>query len=135
MTMVDRFNHIGLCVNDADKTFEWLQKTMGASLVFRKVDEKLHQITLMAVLPDGISRFELMQPLSEDSTPGAFIKKKGEGIHHVSLFTHDVEGSAAAFEAEGCKVISRDKGLIFLHPKTTGGVLYELSDGTYGKEE
>jgi len=134
--MVERFNHIGLCVNDADKTFEWMQKTMGASLVFRKVDNNLHQITLMAVLPDGISRFELMQPLSENSAPGIFLKKRsGEGIHHISLFTHDVEGSTAAFEAEDCKAISRQKGLVFLHPKTTGGVLYELSDGTYGKDD
>lgn len=132
--MIDRFNHIGVCVHSIDKTFAWMEKTMGATMLFRKEYPELHQVTAMVVLPDGMSRFELMEPIGNEGTVAAFLEKRGEGFHHISLFTRDVNDAVEEFEASGCRILSHQKGLAFLHPKTCGGILYEISDGTFGKE-
>ena len=62
-----------------------------------------------------------------------FLEKKGEGIHHIAF---DVENIAAEIERlknEGFVLINDvpkrgadNKLVVFLHPKSTNGVLIEL---------
>ena len=54
--MVERFNHIGVCVYSIDKTFAWMEKTMGAKMLSRVEYPARHQVSAIVVLPDGASR-------------------------------------------------------------------------------
>jgi methylmalonyl-CoA/ethylmalonyl-CoA epimerase len=62
-----------------------------------------------------------------------FIAKKGEGLHHVAFGVQDILGKVAELKSEGFEFISEipkkgadNKLIVFLHPKSTNGVLVEL---------
>ena len=133
--MVNGFYHIGLCVKSIDNTFKWMQATMAAKMLYCTEYPDRHQRSAMVVLPDGISKFELMEPMGETGVVADFIEKQGEGIHHVSLKVNNLECACSSFEAEGNRIISKGNGVAFVHPKGAGGVLYELSDGTFKRPE
>lgn len=132
-SMVTGFNHIGICVHSIDKTFAWMKNTMGAELISKTAYPDRNQVSAIVVLPDGLSKFELMEPIGNEGTVASFLSKKGEGIHHVSLKINDLEETCTCFMDSGNQIIGKTNGLAFIHPKTSGGVLYELSDGTFGK--
>jgi methylmalonyl-CoA epimerase len=80
---------------------------------------------------------ELVQPLDEDSALARFIRKQGEGVHHVSVTVPDLEAALARIEPEGRVVrtasyyLGPDGGPLteaFLHPKDAHGVLFHLAE-------
>lgn len=133
--MVKGFNHIGICVYSVDDTLKLMKKTMGAELISKTAYPDRHQVSAIVILPDGQSKFELMEPIGNEGTVAKFLEKRGQGIHHVSLLTDSVESACADFESAGCSIISKTQGLAFISPKTSGGVLYELADGTFKKSQ
>ena len=83
----------------------------------------------------GETRIELLEPLSEDSPVGRFLAKRGPGIHHLCLASDDVRGDDARLRESGFQVLrpepTRGAGgcwVQFVHPRSTGGVLIELSE-------
>ena len=126
--------HIGICVNNVDDTIELLRTTIGVSDVSYSEMPERGQKSAYLTVGEGNNRLELMEPLGDNGgTVASFLEKHGEGLHHISFRVENVEETAAAFEAKGCKIIGRAKGLAFVHPKTAFGVLYELTDENYGK--
>lgn len=81
---------------------------------------------------------ELVQPLDPDGAVARFIRKRGEGIHHLSVVVPDLEAALAEAEAEGGRVVRvrsyyrRPDGSplteAFLHPKDVHGVLLHLAE-------
>jgi methylmalonyl-CoA/ethylmalonyl-CoA epimerase len=77
---------------------------------------------------------ELLEGTSVDSPITKFIKKRGEGIHHISFGVKDIHNSLKKVKEEGIQLINEsppigaDGMLIaFLHPKSTNNVLIELT--------
>ena len=66
---------------------------------------------------------------------GKFIAKQGRGgIHHLCVEVEDIEATIAAYKAAGIQLIdetprigAHNKLVAFVHPKSTGGILLELS--------
>lgn len=133
--MVKSFNHIGICVNNIDETFKWMEKAFGAKMLYKHEYPDRHQVSAMVVLADEESKIELMEPLGEGGTVNDFLQKKGQGIHHISLKVDDLDKTCDTIEKAGGRIIGKVKGIAFIHPKTSSGVLYELSDGTFSKKE
>ena len=81
------------------------------------------------------ARIELLEPTSDDTPIGNFILKRGEGIQQICL---EVDGLVSLLEhlkSKGIVLIDDvpRKGtngalIAFVHPKSTGGVLVELSE-------
>ena len=64
---------------------------------------------------------------------GKFIAKKGEGLHHLAFEVDDIYAEMKRLAEEGYillnnepKIGADNKLVVFLHPKSTGGVLIEL---------
>ena len=62
-----------------------------------------------------------------------FIDKKGEGIHHLAFESDSINDELEHLNNEGIELIHQqpkdgadNKEIAFLHPKSTGGVLWEL---------
>ena len=62
-----------------------------------------------------------------------FIKKRGEGIHHIAFEVDDIYKEIERLKQLGFKTISEsistganNKLISFLHPKDTNGVLIEI---------
>ncbi len=84
---------------------------------------------------DHHAHIELLEPTSSESTIQKFIDAKGEGIHHLCFKVPDVKKKTQELTAKGYRFIYAEPRIgaggclvNFMHPKSTGGVLIELSE-------
>jgi methylmalonyl-CoA/ethylmalonyl-CoA epimerase len=116
--MIGKIDHVGIAVRSIDEA-KGLWEAMG--LHVEAIEEVPHEGVRVALIPCGESRIELLEPMSEDSPIAKFLEKRGPGIHHLCLGSDDVRAEPTR-GAGGCWVQ-------FVHPKSAGGVLLELSEG------
>lgn len=83
---------------------------------------------------DQHAHIELLEPLSDTGAIADFIAKKGEGIHHLAFLVDDVEKKQSEMQALGYRFVydqpqvgANNKLINFVHPKSAGGVLIEIS--------
>jgi methylmalonyl-CoA/ethylmalonyl-CoA epimerase len=127
MTKID---HLGIAVKSiaASRGF---YESLGLTVVHEEEVEQEQVRT--AMLPAGDSRIELLEPTSEDSPVGRFLKKRGEGLHHVAVHVDDISAALEDLKGKGMRLISEDIQMgagghlyFFVHPESTGGVLVEI---------
>jgi methylmalonyl-CoA/ethylmalonyl-CoA epimerase len=126
-------DHIAIAVKSipaAKKIYE----DMG--LVFDpKIEEVKDQKVFTAFAQiDKNAHIELLEPTSDESTIHKFIESKGEGIHHLCFKVPDVKAKTAELTSKGYRFIYPEPRIgaggclvNFIHPKSTGGVLIEIS--------
>ena len=78
---------------------------------------------------------ELLEANDPDSPIARFVAKRGPGVHHICFAVDDLDAMLARCRAAGVQLIDENprigaegKRIAFLHPRSTGGVLVELSD-------
>ena len=83
----------------------------------------------------GESLVELLEADDPSSPIARFVAKRGPGIHHICFSVDDLDGTLERCRAAGIQLIderprigAEGKRIAFLHPRSTGGVLVELSD-------
>jgi methylmalonyl-CoA/ethylmalonyl-CoA epimerase len=126
-------DHIAIAVKsipEAKKTYE------DIGLVFSpEVEEVKDQkvLTSFAYL-NTKSHLELLQPTSDESTIHKFIETKGEGIHHLCFSVPNVLEKMIELTSKGYRFIYPQPRIgaggclvNFIHPKSSRGVLIELS--------
>jgi methylmalonyl-CoA epimerase len=76
---------------------------------------------------------ELLQSTTPEGQVAKFIKKKGQGIHHIALEVDDIQAELDCLKDKGVKLINEKpylnahKELVaFIHPRSIFGVLIEL---------
>lgn len=81
------------------------------------------------------SRVELLEPTTPDSTVGRFLEKNGPGIHHICFRVKDIRAVMERLKQAGMRLIREEPTIgahnclvAWVHPKSTGGVLVELSE-------
>jgi len=123
-------HHIAIAVNDLEGALQFYQGALGLE-VSERTEVPLEGVEI-ACLPLGESEIELLRPLDPENSIGKFIEKRGEGIHHLCVLVEDIETAVAQLEAQGARMTgeirTRDNGTryVFVHPKSTHGVLMEL---------
>jgi methylmalonyl-CoA/ethylmalonyl-CoA epimerase len=136
--MFDRIDHLGIAVapEDLDEQIALYRDTLGFELVHR---ETVESQGVEAVLFDvGENHVELISPLGGVGTGNGvakFLAKNGPGLHHVAYQTQDIESAIKTLEERGVTMIDaeprvgiRNSRVAFLHPKSTGKVLTELTE-------
>lgn len=126
-----KIHHIGIAVENVEEA----AARYGALLGLRKgARYELPELGVTALfVPVGDSNLELLEPMGEDSTVARFLKKRGEGLHHVCFEVDDIEASLAELVRQGAKLIDEKPRpgagghlVAFVHPKSTHGALMEL---------
>lgn len=130
--MISRCAHIGVAVASIDEAKK-LWEALGLAVV--SVEDIPEEGVRVAIIPCGESAIELLEPLDASSPVAKFLEKRGPGIHHVCLASDDVSGDDARLRDAGFQVLrdapTRGAGgcrVQFVHPKSTGGILLELSE-------
>ena len=125
-------DHIGIAVANLDAALRFYHHTLG--LEAPVIEEVADQRVRTAIFGSGDGRVELLESTDPEGPIGKFIAKRGEGIHHVALRVPDVKAKLMELEAQGIQLIDREPRIgagghliAFLHPKSTGGVLLELT--------
>lgn len=87
----------------------------------------------------GGPHLELLEPLNDESPIAKALEKRGEGLHHLCLRVDDIEAVLARLAVAGIEPIGGGARpgaggctVAFLHPKSTGGILLELSQAPAG---
>ena len=131
--LIQKIDHIGIAVKSIQQSLEYYQDILGMNLEGLETVES--QGVTVAFLNAGNTKLELLEPLSEESPVAKFIEKRGEGIHHIALGVSDIQERINEIKEKGIKMINEEpkKGahgakVAFLHPKSTGSVLYELCE-------
>ncbi len=127
-------DHVAVAVTDLDAA-QAFYKSLG--LVFedkREIVASEGVITAFAPM-DTHAHLELLAPHGADGPIHQYLLKKGPGIHHLCFRVPDVEAKCKELAAGGVKLIydkprpGANNCLVnFIHPKSTGGVLIELSE-------
>jgi methylmalonyl-CoA/ethylmalonyl-CoA epimerase len=130
--MFVRIAHIGVAVKDMKKSSDLFRTLFGKSA--DHVEEVADQGVQTSHFQIGESAVELVAPSGPDSTIAKFIDKRGEGVHHLSFVVDDIEAELRRLKAVGFQLIDEKPRLgsdgylvAFLHPKSTNGVLVEIS--------
>ena len=134
MPRVEALDHIAIATKDLDEALRFWEAQLG--LKCEHVEELPDRGIRVAFLPVGNTRIELVSPLPGrelDSEVSKFLTERGGGIHHIALRTPDVDADTAELANNGARIAQQPKPgahncrVAFVHPKSTGGVLLELS--------
>lgn len=129
--MAMRFDHVGVAV----KSLEQMLAIYGKIGEFEvKKTEVAGQKARVALLKAGDASVEFLEPTSGDSTLAKFIRERGEGLHHIAFEVDDIEKSTEELKGRGFRFIYDKPAdgkfgsrVNFIHPRSTGGVLVELT--------
>jgi len=78
-------------------------------------------------LADG-SFIEVCSPTDATSAVGKALESRGEGIHSIVFKVDDVAQAAGEMKARGVALIGEGGRQVFVHPKSSHGVLVQLTD-------
>ena len=127
--------HIGIAINDLEKDAPFWSKVLGIEQT--KTEDVDDQGVITDIYDTGRGKIELLLSKYPDSPIGKFLKKRGPGIHHICLQVEDIEESIKVLKKHGIETIGDKSSIgaegfkvIFIHPKSTGGVLVELAEKT-----
>ena len=129
--MIKKIEHLGIAVKDLNKSNELFKKLLGEqSYKTEAVDSESVTTSFFKV---GDQKIELLEASEPNSTIARFIERRGEGMHHLAFHVESIDEEIERLEKEGFEFVSKiptkgadNKMVVFLHPKTTNGVLVEL---------
>ena len=128
---VEKIDHIGIAVKSIEESLPYYQDVLG--MEYFGSEEVVEQKVRVAFLKIGESKFELLEPTSDDSPVAKFIEKRGGGIHHVAVRVDSIEEALEKHREMGSRLIDNEPRtgahnmrIAFVHPKSTSGVLLEL---------
>lgn len=129
--MIRKLDHLGIAVASIAEARRFWE---ALGLEITHVEEVPQEGVRVAMIPLGELRIELLEPTRPDSPVGKFLAKRGPGLHHLCLESDDIAADDAALRAGGLELLraqptagAEGARVQFVHPKSAGGVLVELS--------
>jgi len=134
---MEKVDHIGIAVKSIEDSLPYYTETLGLKLIH--IEEVPSEKVRVAFIDSGNVKLELLQPIDESSAVYSFIEKRGEGIHHVAFGVTNIQERLNELKEKGVRLIQETPKIgaggaqvAFIHPKASGGVLYELCDKSGG---
>jgi methylmalonyl-CoA epimerase len=131
--MPRRIDHVAILVRDLEQAVAFYRDTLG--IVPDEIRDVPTEQVRIAFLPLGGpqgSQIELIEPTASNASLLKFLEKRGEGLHHICLEVDDIDESLQDLKDKGASVLDQQPRVaaegraIFLHPKSTNGVLLEM---------
>lgn len=128
-----KLEHLGIAVKSVEERIKIWKDIFGFKVeTIQELPE--HKVKIAAFDANGI-KIELIEPLDKDSPVTKFLEKRGEGLHHICFEVKNIESTIQELKNKGIEFVDKSprrgafaKKVIFLHPKTTSGVLIELCE-------
>lgn len=128
---MEKLEHIGIAVKNVAEANKLFARLLGRE--HYKIEEVASEGVRTSFFEIGGVKIELLEAIDDNSPIARFIRKKGEGIHHLAFEVSDINQSLQKYTALGFEPINQEprtgadsKMIVFLHPKSTNGVLIEL---------
>ena len=127
-------DHIGLAVADLEAAKRAYVQGLGLRLILEEEVPEQKVRLLKVAAGDGV--LELLESTDPEGPVGKFLERKGPGVHHIALKVADLRETLQMLKERGIRLIDETprigaggKSIAFIHPKETGGILIELTEG------
>ena len=126
-----QIEHIGIAVKSLSHSIPLFESLLNTNCYKKEKVESEAVIT--AFFSVGGQKIELLESTDPDGVIEKYIKKKGEGIHHIAFTVNDIEAEMKRLTEAGFVLLNDkprsgadNKLVCFLHPGNTNSVLIEL---------
>ncbi|MDZ7781588.1 MAG: methylmalonyl-CoA epimerase [Halioglobus sp.] len=130
--MITALDHIAVAVPDLQKAIERFVEDFQLPLGGTEDVEEAK--TTAAFLPLPPTNIELIHPLNDEGPVKTFLEKRGGGLHHLCFRSDDIDADVARLRDKGYQFLSEGptpgahgSRVIFIHPKSSDGVLIEIN--------
>lgn len=126
-----KLHHIGFISHDISNTFQVFKNMLGAKKISEPFLDKKQQVNEVLIEMGG-EVLQLFEPVSENSPAYNFLRKRGEGLHHMCFEVDDIEQAVEDFRKKGVEVLFdpfdafEGRRAAFVSPFDTGNLLIEL---------
>ncbi len=124
-------DHVNIATPDAEALAAVFGDLFG--LPVTKRTEVADQGVKVIKLAAGDAFIELTEPTGADTPVGRFLAKNRPGLHHICFRVDDLRAKVAELVEKGVALINTEPTIgaaglpiVFIHPKSCGGVLVEL---------
>jgi methylmalonyl-CoA epimerase len=125
--------HIGIAVNSIDKDAPFWKHILN--IPHRGTEVVEGQGVTTDIYDTGRGKVELLEAIGSDTPIGKFLEKRGAGMHHVCFEVDNITTAIKELKQDNIQVLSNEPTMgaegykvVFIHPKSTGGVLVELAE-------
>ena len=129
--MIVKLNHIAIAVPNFQEAIERFLLDFG--LNYKGTEDVVSAKTKTAFFPISGTQIELIHPLNGEGPVQKFLEKRGGGLHHICFESDDLDADIARLKDKGYQFITdlpqpgaHGSRVIFIHPKSAGGILIEL---------
>lgn len=127
---VEEIDHIAIAVTDLDAAVETAQTLLGAKLLWRHPPRE-NAINDGAVLDLGGMLIVFEHPLGDRGVFAEFIRRRGQGIHHVGVSVTNLDQAITDAEQMQARLLNPQmdnlvRREILVHPKSGLGVLWQM---------
>jgi methylmalonyl-CoA/ethylmalonyl-CoA epimerase len=133
MSHEPRIAHIGIAVQNIRDALAFYRDVLGLEPNYSATSDGASIVSL----PFGGPEVELLEPVSPDSPIARCLDRRGPGIHHVCYEVANLDTALAAARSAGYRLVDKEprsgahgRRIAFLHPKSTAGILIELTERT-----
>lgn len=126
-------DHVAIASSDLERTIKVYEDIGFVFDEKREIVESQKVKTAFAHV-DQNAHIEILEPTSKESTIAKFIEKNGEGIHHLCFRVENVKEKQTEMTQKGYRFIYEEPFVgagnclvNFIHPKSSNGVLIEIS--------
>jgi len=132
-TVTDRpvIAHIGVAVESIEGALPFYRDVLGLEPGLPEEADGARIVSLSF----GGSEVELLEPRTAESPIARFLARRGPGIHHVCYRVPNLDAALSACRAAGYRLVDETPRIgagghriAFLHPKSTAGILLELTE-------
>lgn len=130
--MIKKLAHVGVAVRNLEESKNIFSRLFQMKNI--ETETVADQKVKLAFFHVGEASVELTESTAPDSPISKFLERRGEGVHHLSFEVDDIRAELARLKKDGFQLIDEEprKGaggywIAFIHPKSTNGVLVEIS--------
>ena len=121
------YDHLVVRVENLEEGVATYRDTLGLELDRTDESAALGIKQAFFNLPGG-GFIEVVAPISGDSAVGQALEKRGEGMHTIAFEVDDLAATCEAMKAAGARLIGEGSPQVFVHPKSTHGILLQLGE-------
>lgn len=126
-----RIEHIGIAVENLDQSIDLYTKLLNFECY--KTEEVASEKVITAFFKSADQKIELLASSDPEGPIAKFLARKGPGLHHIAFAVEDIHVEIDRLKSQGFVFVSEtpkrgadNKWVVFVHPKSSGGVLVEL---------
>lgn len=126
-----RIEHIGIAVENLDQSIDLYTKLLNVECY--KTEEVASEKVITAFFKSADKKIELLASTDPEGPIAKFLTRKGPGLHHIAFAVEDIHVEIDRLKSQGFVFVSEtpkrgadNKWVVFVHPKSSGGVLVEL---------